>query len=168
MVPAQPSSCSHDGRQQCCGARSSPGSARLAQDTMSPASPTRMRRQLGQPLDQSGSNMGQFVPLGCSQPSPQHSYRPHPAGLGALELKGRLEPAAGWGLLDLGQSWGTSSTALAAELVVPQCLLTVLFLRRSPKTPQCSLPSPAPPRATQVWVQMGMLWGQVWGRCIPC
>lgn len=74
-----------------------------------------MRRQLGQPLDQSGSNVGQFVCLGCSQPSPQQSFWPHPAGLEASELKGRLEPAAGWGLLDLEKGWGTSSHNLGSR-----------------------------------------------------
>lgn len=108
---------------------SSPVSAHLARDTISPASLTRMRRQLGQPLEQSGSNGGQFMSLGHSQPLPPQSWR----RAGAI-------PAAN----------------LAAEMVVPQCLLTVLFLRRFPKTPQYSLPFSARLRAIQVGVQMGM------------
>lgn len=53
--------------------------------TVAPGSPRGMKRQLGQPLEQSGGSVGQFVSLGCSQPSPQQRCGP-PAG---------LEPAAG-------------------------------------------------------------------------
>lgn len=123
MVPPQPSRCSHDGRQQCCGACRSPGSA-----CNIPSQSHKDEEQLGQPLDQSGSNVGQLVPLGCSQPSPQQNCRPHPAQLEALELKGRLEPAAGWGLLDLEQSWGTSSHSFGSRvggaLVLVNCLVS--------------------------------------------
>lgn len=107
---------------------SSPVSA--PQDTMFPAIPTRMRRHLGQPLEQSGSNVGHFMALGCSQPSSQQSWR----RAGAL-------PA----------------TALAAEMVVPQCLLVVLFLRSFPKTPESSLPFSAPPGPCRSGEQMGLL-----------
>lgn len=48
--------------------------------TVSPASPMRMRRLVGHPLDQPGSNVGQFRSLGHSQALPQQHCGSHPAG----------------------------------------------------------------------------------------